>query len=142
MPWSGYRGDTKLIGMLLAHGSSANITNFRGWTPLHTAAIRGRPEVVALLLEAGANRNIRGEHNLSPLDIAKAKDIREIVELFQARGIGDDILAFISSLHCLCFVMILSGFAFVCFAFISASQRRRWFTWPGWSTWPRRAHRY
>ena len=79
--------DTEALRMLLEAGADVNARDeWRGCTPLHTAADRGRGNVAAtrMLLEAGADVNARDEWGCTPLHTAAGGDIAATRMLLEA----------------------------------------------------------
>ncbi|PSN53968.1 hypothetical protein C0J52_22981 [Blattella germanica] len=74
--------DIVRTGVLLKIGADVNISDDRGWFPLHHAASRGFAEVCALLLLVGnADLNANTKGNCTPLHIAAANGHKKVVEL-------------------------------------------------------------
>ena len=53
--WAAFQGDQALIDQLLIEGVDAEVTDDRGFTPLHWAAWQGHDSIVSDLLEYGVN---------------------------------------------------------------------------------------
>jgi ankyrin repeat protein len=62
-------GDAAAVAELIRAGADVN-TSFRGWTPLHYAALRGHREVASVLLAAGADPSRVTHRGDSPRVIA------------------------------------------------------------------------
>ena len=78
---------TDIVQKLLAHGASADLTDSRGWSPLHLAAQAGQETMVNILLAHGANVNRQESTNKStPLHLAVTEQHDKMTNLLIARG--------------------------------------------------------
>lgn len=59
-------GDAGVIGDFLAKGADVNVTDNKGYTPLHYAVGLGHEEFVRLFLARGADTSIRNDRGLPP----------------------------------------------------------------------------
>ena len=75
--------------VLLEHGLGPDVTNTRGFTPLHGAAEGGHVEIVRLLLEAGADPAVEAQ-GYKPRDVADMSEQPDVVEVLDEwqRGEG------------------------------------------------------
>ena len=68
---SAFKGDEKIVKILLNYNANSNITNLVfGKSPLHYAVEYDHEEVVKLLLKNNANPSLKDKTERSPLDIA------------------------------------------------------------------------
>lgn len=62
-----FRGKLKIFEYLLNHGADATISDGRGYTPAHGAALQGRPTALRMLIEKGVDVNQPHRDGLVPL---------------------------------------------------------------------------
>ena len=74
---------SKSVKYHLAAGTDVNVNAARGWTPLHSVAIK---EIAELLITKGADVNAKDKIGGTPLHLAAHSGQREIVELLIANG--------------------------------------------------------
>lgn len=55
------------VKKLMEKGVDINMSNTRGYSPMHWAAINGQPEIIRLLLQAGALVNTQNDEKETPL---------------------------------------------------------------------------
>ncbi|XP_069346729.1 60 kDa lysophospholipase isoform X6 [Eulemur rufifrons] len=67
-------------------GSDLSLEDFRGQTPLHTAAQGGHARVVSMLLQRGVDVNARDKDGLSPLLLAIRGRHQGVIGLLRAAG--------------------------------------------------------
>jgi len=80
-------GKFSLAEVLLEAGADPNLTDRRGFAPLHIAAARDDAKIVQCLLDHGAAINVRTHSDgRTPLMIAAAAGFAEMVELLLSRG--------------------------------------------------------
>ena len=78
-----YTGNIEAVKQHLAAGTDVNAKAARGWTPLHSVAIK---EIAELLITKGADVNAKDKIGGTPLHLAAHSGQREIVELLIANG--------------------------------------------------------
>ncbi|TMW55172.1 hypothetical protein Poli38472_013934 [Pythium oligandrum] len=84
--YAAYQGHTSTCAALIAAGTSVNVSNASGCTPLFLAAQQARKPVVELLLQHGADTRIaEREHNFTAIDVCTDDDV---LVLFQALSGG------------------------------------------------------
>jgi ankyrin repeat protein len=66
---------------LLDAGASPNVTQQRGFTPLHEAALRGHVELVRLLVSHGSNPEVRNAQGKGAIDLARENGHSDVAEL-------------------------------------------------------------
>ncbi len=81
-----FRGEVRVVLLLLEAGASTDIANVQGRTPLHMAADRGHTGVVRLLLDARAQIDATDFAGHTPLHIAASQDHLETVQVLAAAG--------------------------------------------------------
>eukprot|EP00644_Phytophthora_capsici_P013937 jgi/Phyca11/509001/fgenesh2_kg.PHYCAscaffold_40_\ len=67
--------------MLLINGADANITDFKGVSPLVSAVQLGDLEIVEMLVEYGANVNLCNNDNVSAVHVAVACQTLPVLQL-------------------------------------------------------------
>ena len=78
---------TDIVEKLLALGASVDLTDSRGWSPLHLAAQTGQESMVYILLEYDANVNLQELSNKStPLHLAIAEQHDKMTKLLITSG--------------------------------------------------------
>lgn len=65
-----FRGDSKILELLLSFNCSPNFINRNGQSPLHVAAESLKEIFVSKLLNSGANPNLKDNYGQTPLFIA------------------------------------------------------------------------
>ncbi len=82
-----YFGQAVMICFLLDHGAEIRVTNARGYTPLHAAAMKGHKWAVDELLARGADPNACAfSDGLTPLMLAAGLGCKDVAELLLANG--------------------------------------------------------
>lgn len=81
-----WKGNIKLVQILLAAGADITIKAVAGDIILHIAVNKGHLEVVNTLLAAGANVNQAGYNNNTPLHNAAQNGNKELVQLLLENG--------------------------------------------------------
>ncbi|XP_069346745.1 60 kDa lysophospholipase isoform X8 [Eulemur rufifrons] len=81
-----HAGDLESLQVLAALGSDLSLEDFRGQTPLHTAAQGGHARVVSMLLQRGVDVNARDKDGLSPLLLAIRGRHQGVIGLLRAAG--------------------------------------------------------
>ncbi len=79
-------GNTEAIKQRLASGVDVNVTDDRGMTPLHVAAVLGRKVIAELLISKGADVNANNAGGDTPLDYAIRLKRTEIATLLRKQG--------------------------------------------------------
>jgi ankyrin repeat protein len=80
-------GKFRVAELLLEAGADPNLTDRRGFTPLHIAVARNDAELVQRLLDHGAAINVRTRSDgRTPLIIAAAAGFEKMVEMLLSRG--------------------------------------------------------
>lgn len=82
-------GDLAAVNALVAHDAGVvRLTDDKGRTPLHLAALSGRRDIVSALLAAGAPRAARDNAGRTALDAALARGREAVVDLLlEIRGV-------------------------------------------------------
>jgi ankyrin repeat protein len=83
--------DLAAVEACLAAGAKLDVSDSRGWTPLHHAADAGRLGAVTLLLDGGVDPNQLDRFGKPPLFRAVFAGHGDVVRLLRARG-GDPLL--------------------------------------------------
>ena len=79
--------------MLLEAGAEPDLTDRRGFTPVHIAVVRNDARIVKRLLDHGAAINVRTHSDgKTPLMIAAAPGFEEMVEILLSRGADPSIV--------------------------------------------------
>jgi ankyrin repeat protein len=78
-----YTGNIEAVKQHLAAGTDVNAKAARGWTPLHSVAIK---EIAELLITKGADVNAKDDDGSTPLHHAAFDGYKEIAELLIAAG--------------------------------------------------------
>ncbi|XP_045415603.1 60 kDa lysophospholipase isoform X3 [Lemur catta] len=81
-----HAGDLEALQVLVELGSDLSLEDFRGQTPLHTAARGGHARVVSMLLQRGVDVNARDKDGLSPLLLAIRGRHQGVIGLLRAAG--------------------------------------------------------
>lgn len=81
-----WKGNIKLVQILLAAGADITIKAVAGDTILHIAVNKGHLEIVNTLLAAGANVNQAGYNNNTPLHNAAQNGNKKLVQLLLEKG--------------------------------------------------------
>lgn len=77
-------GNTDIVRLLLAvEGIFHNVSDARGWCPLHVAADRKNTEIVRLLAQCGADINASSNDGATPLAVAANRSQFQPMETFQ-----------------------------------------------------------
>jgi ankyrin repeat protein len=76
-----FLSDTRVVPLLLGHGTDVNIPVLRGLTPLHHASEKGWLEVACLLIEHGGSVEMKDNDGMTPLDVASGEQGEEIIKL-------------------------------------------------------------
>ncbi|KAH6953788.1 hypothetical protein BKA56DRAFT_625452 [Ilyonectria sp. MPI-CAGE-AT-0026] len=84
--WAATYGQVKVLKYLKA---VINLTDNRGWTPLHLAVLHDRLEVVGKLVTFSADLQIRDQQDLTALDLARKKRNRRGSEILLEHATGD-----------------------------------------------------
>lgn len=74
------------VQLLLDHGASIDITDYKGWTPLMTAAFSGTVDLVPALKERGASLEAQTNMGDTVFSLAQMGDHEEIVALLLNRA--------------------------------------------------------
>ena len=83
----------RVAELLLEAGADPNLTDRRGFAPLHIAAARNDAELVRCLLDHGAAINVRTHSDgRTPLMIAAANGFEEMVEILLSHGADPSIV--------------------------------------------------
>eukprot|EP01059_Diplonema_ambulator_P002744 TRINITY_DN12399_c0_g1_i1.p1 TRINITY_DN12399_c0_g1~~TRINITY_DN12399_c0_g1_i1.p1 ORF type:complete len:454 (+),score=78.24 TRINITY_DN12399_c0_g1_i1:200-1561(+) len=77
---------TPIVKLLAERGADMNVTEIRGWTPLHCASFNNVPATVKLLLSQGADICAKTFQGELPLHLAAGNGCREIIDLLMAEG--------------------------------------------------------
>jgi ankyrin repeat protein len=83
---AGENPDAEVVRIFLEHGSSPNMADQEGFTPLMAAAGAGRLETVRILLGAGAEVNARSRRGYTALHAATGSKDAELVLVLLAAG--------------------------------------------------------
>ncbi|MBC6412479.1 MAG: ankyrin repeat domain-containing protein, partial [Hyphomonadaceae bacterium] len=75
-----------MVTVLLNAGADVDVSDKRGWAPLHVAARYGRAGMVTVLLDAGADVNVRRKDDWTPLHFAAAWGTAETVAVLIKAG--------------------------------------------------------
>ncbi|CAI8050345.1 Ankyrin repeat domain-containing protein 29 [Geodia barretti] len=81
-----FKGDVKIVCLLLEAGEDLNITDKNGRTPLFWASSRGHIAVVKILLENGADTSICRKGGASPVYVASLNGHPDVVDLLVQAG--------------------------------------------------------
>ena len=83
-----YRGNMKVIQVLINHGADVNTPRDLDWCPLHAASSEGHLEISRLLIESGANVNAQPstDGHPTPLSLASRWGHLEIVRMLLENG--------------------------------------------------------
>ena len=86
-------GKSSVAELLLEAGADPNLTDRRGFAPVHIAVARNDTKIVQRLLDYGATINIRTRSDgKTPLIIAAAAGFEEMVEMLLSRGADPSIV--------------------------------------------------
>jgi ankyrin repeat protein len=77
---------TRLVKLGLEMGTSPNLIDTKGYTPLHYAASASNSEAMQLLVEYGANVNSTSNSGHTALSLAAANGSVEVMKLLLAAG--------------------------------------------------------
>ncbi len=81
------QGDFQILTTLLNYGfDCANLTDKKGWTPLHIAAQKGKTDCIELLIRHGGNVDAASADEKTPLHVAVANDNPDCVEMLVRHG--------------------------------------------------------
>lgn len=83
-----WRGDIETTRSLLENGLSINISDEKGFTPLHMAAYKGHLKLAKFLIDNGANLEKINNAKDSALDIAISWGYTNIVKLLLESGLS------------------------------------------------------
>ena len=76
----------KLFPLLLSHGTSIQVCDLKGLTPLHLCCAQGRLYGVTCLLHKGANPNALSTESITPLHLAVQHHHSDIARLLLSFG--------------------------------------------------------
>lgn len=79
----GFTSAHTFAAILHASKDLVNSPNARGWTPLHSAALRGRADFVQFLLQAGADTAIEDRQGRTPVDLARMKGRQDVIHALE-----------------------------------------------------------
>jgi len=83
-------GHKEIVELLIAKGADVNMKGYRGFIPLHYAALNGRKDVflkiTELLIANGVEVNAKDDDGETPLDWAIKKKHAEIADLLRKHG--------------------------------------------------------
>ena len=89
-PRSSFRGNYKVISLLLENGAEANVRGGQYGTPLHAAAVNGHVEAAELLPRHGADVNLKTETYGTALQIACLGDHTRLARVLINHGASSD----------------------------------------------------
>ena len=81
-----WKGQTKIVKLLIAEGADVNTKDERRETPLHWAVEYGHTEIAELLMAKDADVNAKDMHSKTPLHWAARKGSTQFIELLIAKG--------------------------------------------------------
>jgi hypothetical protein len=79
-------GDLRTVKALVAHGARADVTDRRGATGLHVAALRNQVDVLDFLIGCDAPLDALNRAGHSPLEVAASNGASVAAELLESRG--------------------------------------------------------
>ncbi|XP_023930670.1 ankyrin repeat and protein kinase domain-containing protein 1-like [Lingula anatina] len=90
--WAASDGDIQSLQELLTAGEcDVNDQDWKGWTPLHWAALYGHTQCVQLLHQHGADTNIQDKNGWTPLHLAVWCSPKQCVQLLLQHGADTNI---------------------------------------------------
>ncbi|KAJ6471139.1 ankyrin repeat-containing domain protein [Mycena vitilis] len=82
-----WRGNTKVLKLLVTHGIDVNSMTAHGWTALHLAAWTGHTEAVEFLVETKAQiQSVSHDDNLTALHLAAWKGHNDALQYLLQAG--------------------------------------------------------
>jgi len=78
------KGDLQGVGAWLVAGSSPDLANRFGWTPLMLAALHGRTDIARLLIENGADPRHENQFGDTAKSIAEVKGFLRTAEFIES----------------------------------------------------------
>jgi len=82
---AGRDGGQEIVMVLITYGAEVNVTDERGWTPLHFAAMHGRVENAKILINNGAQVSPKDRLGKTPLHWAASREKKEMVAYLRAQ---------------------------------------------------------
>ncbi len=78
-----YKGDERMVALLLQYNANPNIFDNKGTSALHLACTFNKSSIVKLLLEHKADKKSKDAQGKTPLDYAILNNNIEIIKLFE-----------------------------------------------------------
>ncbi len=82
---AGRDGGQEIVMVLIMDGAKVNVTDERGWTPLHFAAMKGRVENAKILIKNSAEVNAKDRLGKTPLHWAVSRGGKEMVAYLRSQ---------------------------------------------------------
>lgn len=81
-----WRGDIRIMSLLIHYGIDVDKMTSKLWTPLHIATLFKHVDIVQMLIDAGSDVNLRNNDDETALHIAARRCCQEIVDTLVKHG--------------------------------------------------------
>eukprot|EP01041_Mallomonas_annulata_P002322 gene2322-4515_t len=84
--WAAFKGNLRIVWLLLENGYSPNDVDSLGNNAVHLAAAAGHKKVLQVLIDDGGNANAVNTYKNQPINTSTIPEIRELLEVAMEKG--------------------------------------------------------